>query len=260
MEKYPDIQFVIMLGDNVYNNGDPKDYKKKFEQPYKNLLDRKVPFYASLGNHDYKHGNWKHAIGFPLFNMNGKRYYKFPERDDLVEFFVLDSNRLCGGCKDAPEQEQLNWLKEELAKSAAKWKIVYFHHPIYSSGGAPWFCGHGSDEKMRCVLEPHLIKGGVRVVFSGHDHHYERIGPKHDIAYFVSGAAGKLCKENIRRETGLTVCGNDRVRHFMYLEVNEQKLAFEAISEGGDTIDKGTIPLNPNESIQAECKGNAVSH
>ena len=30
----------------------PQDYARKFELPYKPLLDAKIPFYASLGNHD----------------------------------------------------------------------------------------------------------------------------------------------------------------------------------------------------------------
>jgi hypothetical protein len=44
--------FVIMLGDNIYGSHSPKDFVKKFEQPYKPLLDAGVKFCASLGNHD----------------------------------------------------------------------------------------------------------------------------------------------------------------------------------------------------------------
>ena len=45
-------EFVLMLGDNIYGGERPQDFVKKFEQPYKALLDLKIPFYASLGNHD----------------------------------------------------------------------------------------------------------------------------------------------------------------------------------------------------------------
>src|SRR5262252_6416301 len=44
--------FVIMLGDNIYGGSSPKDFERKFEKPYKPLLDAGVKFYASLGNHD----------------------------------------------------------------------------------------------------------------------------------------------------------------------------------------------------------------
>jgi hypothetical protein len=44
--------FAIMLGDNIYGGSSSKDFEKKFEVPYKLLLDAGVKFYASLGNHD----------------------------------------------------------------------------------------------------------------------------------------------------------------------------------------------------------------
>src|ERR1051325_4749714 len=44
--------FVIMLGDNIYGSHSPEDFVKKFEQPYKPMLDAGVKFFASLGNHD----------------------------------------------------------------------------------------------------------------------------------------------------------------------------------------------------------------
>src|SRR3954454_2243329 len=40
--------FVIMLGDNIYGGHSPRDFARKFEQPYKELLDAGVKFYASL--------------------------------------------------------------------------------------------------------------------------------------------------------------------------------------------------------------------
>ena len=55
MEAYRRIvnfSFVIMLGDNIYGGHSPRDFVKKFEEPYKPLLDAGVKFYASLGNHD----------------------------------------------------------------------------------------------------------------------------------------------------------------------------------------------------------------
>ncbi len=47
-----DFDFVVMLGDNVYDGGTPEDYRRKFELPYKPLLDDGVEFYAAIGNHD----------------------------------------------------------------------------------------------------------------------------------------------------------------------------------------------------------------
>src|SRR5919108_2804365 len=49
--KFP-FEFVVMTGDNLYGSEGPRDYRTKFEVPYKPLLDAGVKFYASLGNHD----------------------------------------------------------------------------------------------------------------------------------------------------------------------------------------------------------------
>jgi hypothetical protein len=48
-----DYKFVLMAGDNIYEGpATAEDYRLKFEEPYKVLLDAGVKFYAVLGNHD----------------------------------------------------------------------------------------------------------------------------------------------------------------------------------------------------------------
>jgi hypothetical protein len=67
--------FVIMVGDNIYGGDAAKDFEKKFEKPYKPLLDGGVKFYASLGNHDDPKQRF-----YKPFNMNGERFYSFKRR------------------------------------------------------------------------------------------------------------------------------------------------------------------------------------
>ena len=93
-------EFVLMLGDNIYGSERPQDFVKKFELPYKALLDLKVPFYASLGNHDDPNQRF-----YKPFNMDGQRYYTFEK--DGVRFFALDSNYM--------DQAQQDWLEKELS-------------------------------------------------------------------------------------------------------------------------------------------------
>src|SRR5713101_8312751 len=78
--------FVVMLGDNLYGGQKPKDFRDKFELPYKALLDEGVKFYAALGNHDDPNQRF-----YKLFNMNGRKYYTFKPRSG-IRFFALDSN------------------------------------------------------------------------------------------------------------------------------------------------------------------------
>ena len=219
--KYP-YEFVVMLGDNLYGGNSEKDYKKKFEEPYKPILDAKIKFYASIGNHD----NSNQTL-YKLFNMNGERYYTFSPKPG-VRFFALDSNYM--------DKPQLQWLEKQLAASGADWKIAFFHHPIYSSGGR-----HGSDLQLRTLLEPLFLKYGVDVVLQGHDHFYERIKPQKGIYYFLSGGAAKLREGDVRPNSELTAKGFDTGYHFMLMELNRDALHFQAISDQGKTVDSGTL-------------------
>ena len=118
-------EFVLMVGDNLYGSERPQDFTRKFELPYKALHDAKIPFYAALGNHDDPNQRF-----YKLFNMNGERFYTFKKQS--VRFFALDSNYM--------DRDQIAWLKRELENSGSDWKIPFFHHPLYSSGGT-----HGSE-------------------------------------------------------------------------------------------------------------------
>jgi predicted MPP superfamily phosphohydrolase len=217
-------EFVLMMGDNLYGGSKESDFKKKFEEPYKALLDAHVPFYASLGNHDNPNERF-----YKLFNMNGERYYTFKPKGGGVRFFALDSNYM--------DKPQLEWLEKELAASGSDWKIAFFHHPLYSSGGA-----HGSDVQLRERLEPLFLKYGVDVVFSGHEHFYERIKPQKGIYYFVSGGAAKLRENDVRPNSPLTAKGFDTGYHFMLIEIEKDVMHFQVISDQGATVDSGDIP------------------
>jgi 3',5'-cyclic AMP phosphodiesterase CpdA len=211
---------VLMLGDNFYGPQTPSDLEKKFAQPYRALLDAGVTFRAALGNHDDIA-----TINYPPINMDGQRYYTYVRRQ--VRFIVLDTNVL-----DAP---QIAWARATLARAAEPWKIAYFHHPLYGNAGR-----HGSNVDLRVLLEPLLIEFGVHVVFSGHDHVYERLKPQRGIHYFVAGSGGQLRKGDLQ-PSDTTAAGFDQDRAFMLVEVAGDELFFRTISRTGDTVDSGVI-------------------
>ena len=222
--------FVVMLGDNVYDGGTPEDYRRKFELPYKPLLDDGVKFYATIGNHD--------SVNQPFyepFHMGGKRYYTFKADQSLlaritdseIQFFMVDTETL--------DRTQLAWLARELGRSDADWKIPIFHRPIYTSGR------YATPARIfRNALEPLFVRYGVKVALSGHEHFYERIRPQQGITYFISGGAGSLRERDIRR-TPLTAVGFDIDYHFMMFEVAGNELFYQAISRTGHSIDAGSI-------------------
>jgi predicted MPP superfamily phosphohydrolase len=217
-------EMVIMLGDNLYGRQEPQDFITKFEEPYRPLLEAGVRFYAALGNHDNASQQ-----RYPPFNMGGVRYYTYAKRN--VRFFVLDSDLL-----DAPQRA---WIERALQQSSDDWKICYFHHPLYSDGKM-----HGSQVDLRVVLEPLFVKYGVNVVFSGHDHVYERLKPQKGITYFVSGAGGQLRRGDVKRSE-MTAAQFDQDCSFVLAEVFGDDLFFQAVSRTGATVDSGTVHRQP---------------
>jgi len=219
--------FVISAGDNVYPNGSGRYFDRNFEQPFGNLLKDRVKFYTVLGNHDVDAGR-QDQCQYPLFNMGGQNYYKIERGNGLAEFFMLDSNDF--------GLTQTTWLESSLSASKAKWKIAVFHHPIYSSGKQ-----HGSATGLRKRLEPLFTRYRVNVAFSGHDHIYERTKPQQGIQYFVSGAGGKVRRGDIDRGSGITAASFDDDNHFMVIEIDDNQVSFQAISENGVVVDNGLV-------------------
>jgi len=225
-----DFDFVLMLGDNIYEGpASPEDYRAKFEAPYRELLDDGVKFFAVLGNHDDPR-----QVSYAPFNMNGERYYTFAPPEDLltriatrVEFFAIDSTNL--------DRAQMQWLDQRLGASKADWKIVYLHHPLYTSGRY-----RNASRAHRWALEPMLTRHRVDVVFSGHEHIYQRSELQQGIQYFVSGGAGSLrLGDGVAAPFVARTYDGDH--HFMLVEIDDDEVDFQAISRKGETIDAGTL-------------------
>jgi hypothetical protein len=160
--------------------------------------------------------------------MDGKLYYSFKAPRQDVRFFALESTYL--------NLQQIGWIEKELQESGEDWKIPYFHHPLYSSGER-----HGSRVDLRRILEPLFVKAGVSVVFSGHDHFYERVLPQQEVVYFVVGSGGRLRQGNIDPRSGLTAKGFDQDRAFLVAEIYGDELFFNAVSRTGAVVDSGSI-------------------
>lgn len=217
-QRFP-FTFAIMLGDNLYGSERPQDFDKKFMRPYKALLDGGIEFNAALGNHDDPNQRY-----FKPFHLDGQRYRTFKKGN--VRFFVIDSNYL--------DPAQVKWLEKELSASGSDWKIAYFHHPLYTTAR------RGPEVELRAVLEPLFVKHGVDVVFTGHEHIYERLQPQKGIYHFTVGGAAKLRKGDTRPGS-LIAARFDRDRSFLLAEIAGDSLYFQTISRKGATVDKGVL-------------------
>lgn len=168
----------LTLGDNIYFDGatSPQDprWKAIWEDSYGRLG---IPFYASLGNHDW--GFADSPAAEILYSDKSSTwhmpaiYYSFTAGP--VQFFSLAT--------DVPSQTQLRWLDEELRRSRARWKIVYGHAPIYSAGRS------GGSPQLERLLLP-VIKNRVDLYIAGHDHDMQHLKPEDGVQFVVAGGGG----------------------------------------------------------------------
>lgn len=216
---------VVQAGDNIYTNGEIEKINAVFEQPYQALLQQGVKFHACLGNHDIQTENGEPQIRYPGFNMWG-RYYTF--RRGPVQFFALDTN------SNAAWQAQLAWLKQELRQSQAPWKVVFGHHPLYSSGK------YGSNPALINTLAPLFKQHRVQLYINGHEHHYERTQAIDGTTYLIVGNAGARL-----RSVGRSNWTKQAISRygFTVVEVYPDFMEVTAIGTDDQPFDRGIVSL-----------------
>ncbi len=240
-QKYP-FNTVLMAGDNIYTNGESSKIPDNFANPYKDLLDRGVNFYATLGNHDVRADKIvqnkpkeNFQVTYPEFNMEDRRYYA--RKDGKVRFFALETSSLVNP-KDPDRDAQLAWLDRKLGESKAKWNIVYGHHNIYSEGHYP------TNEIMLKDVAPILKKHNVKLFINGHDHNYQRSKPIDGTTYLVCGGGGAKLYDIKKREQGeeSRMAFAESVHSFGIVEVYQDQIILTGIDKSGKVIDRGLVP------------------
>lgn len=216
-------ELALVLGDIIYETGDIQTYgQTRYRDVYAPLMAQGVVFRPALGNHDLVDG-FRPAI-LTFYGMPG-RYYQF--RQGSVDFFALDTN-----IPDDARQRQ--WLVKALAASTAPWKIVYGHHPLYSSGE------HGSSGELQRWLQPLFTQYGVALYLCGHDHDYERLGPIQGVTYVVSGGGGASLRGFSARPHALSKA-RAKAYHFLRAQATADTLSLSAIGLQGQTLDTITL-------------------
>jgi hypothetical protein len=228
-------ELIITLGDNNYPSGAAETiddrigrFYSEFISPYQGAFGPGAGqnrFFPSLGNHDWDTAGAQ--AYFDYFTLpNNERYYDFVWGP--VHFFAVDSDsREPDGVSRVSPQAQ--WLQERLAASTSPWKIVYFHHPPYSSGY------HGPVDWM---IWP-LAEWGASAVLSGHDHTYERLLVD-GIPFFINGVGGGPIYYFIQIDPRSQVRYNDDYGA-MLVTADEIRLIFQFITRRGEVIDEHTL-------------------
>lgn len=240
MLEFP-FEFILHTGDLAYPDGSKQQLQNKFFSIYKAHLAR-GPVYPAPGNHDYLTNNLTPYLS--MFDLpkqafrkrDDERYYSFDIQN--IHFIALDTNTPLYEISDKQTDDMADWLENDLEKSLnANWKIVYFHHPSYSSGKE-----HGGNFRVKKILVPILEKYGVDVVFSGHEHNYERtckmsndICSQKGIIFVVTGGGGGPLYDF--GEEQIFTASRSSQYHFVRSVISQCKLDVEVISIDRKLID-----------------------
>jgi len=238
--------FLIHVGDVIYPAGAAEDFDPKYFVPYAPFV-RNTPVWLSIGNHDDATAEaqpYLDAFYLPRSPAGNERYYSF--NYGQAHFVALDSDHML-------DPVQLDWLEQDLANATTTWKFVYLHHPPYSCGM------HGSSTSIRHVVAPLFETYGVDVVFSGHDHDYQRSYPMlgeavvdsaqspdfkrpRGVIYIVTGGGAGVRPTSAGCPFTAAAIS---VTHFTRVDVDGLTLTLQAIDNQGRVIDTMRIDKSP---------------
>lgn len=218
---------VLYVGDVVYEKGitdvDDKDFFEKFYNPYRKMLEKNIPFYMSMGNHDW------------YWTGSGKHWVKLDEKYEAIKYpwYAYAVNLGQGLCitqfeiyKKSYHDDILEWhekVKKDGFYSHCKFNLGFGHYPYWSPGM------HGDIEGHR---KEYLEEMGVGELFnlyiSGHDHFLADEGTYKKTRLLISGSAGKLRGlEEDARKWGLASRG------YLVVDYKNEKASFYFVSVDG---------------------------
>lgn len=230
--------FWLALGDNAYEAGTDAEFQTRFFEAMPGLLANSIVF-PVIGNHEYVTAQGQpyfDAFELPTNNpAKTEHYYSFDW--GFVHIAALDTN--------VALDEQRAWLEQDLANSKAPWKIVMFHHPVYSSGE------HGSTARSQELI-PVLEAGGVDLVLTGHDHDYERTYPMKGgqvvpagtpgaITYVVAGTGGATNRPFTTGAPEWSAFRSDNAYGYLDVKIEGGALQAKLIAPDGSALDSFTL-------------------
>ena len=244
------VDFVLGLGDLVYERGEAADFNPKLFTPYSTFMDE-IPFWPTLGNHDVATSNgqpYLDAFYLPTNNPAGtERYYSFNYGN--AHFVCLDSET----SSTSAGSPMMTWLAADLTADDHPWTFAFLHRPPYSRGT------HNDDSEVRDAIVPTLEAHGVDMLLAGHSHVYERsylvqggLVIQNDPSnytkppgtmYLVSGCGGKSGSGSLDHRLMSVGLGN--LTGFSYIEVDGLNCRGFFVDRNGVERDAFTLSKGP---------------
>lgn len=237
----------LHMGDMAYGSGEFTEFEANFFEPYQDLMHR-VPVFPTMGNHEYKTDAGQpyldvyHLFEAALRAEENERYYSFDYAN--IHFTSLDSNdaRLIPiyVSGDRSDDDMFDWLVDDIGGSDAEWKIVFMHHPFYSSSSRG--IRGANVERFLSVLEDL----GVDLILAGHDHHYERTVPLLDgctavepagITQIIAGGSGAGLRD-VTLGQWFTAGIHNTDYTYLSLEVHGCRLRGQALDTMNTVVDE----------------------
>lgn len=209
--------FVLHSGDLVEDGNNEIDWRIFFN--IEDTLLQNKQFIPAIGNHESPF--WPYDTLFALPGI--EEYYSIEYGNSHL--IVLNTEMDLYGA-------QLTWLIDDLTAahndSTIDWIFVNFHRPPYSSGN------HGSQMDVRDAWCSVFAQHDVDIVFSGHDHDYERTVPIDDVVYIVTGGGGAPLRHV---DSSSWTAYSESTYHFCHIDIEDRNLVLRAIKPDGTIFD-----------------------
>jgi hypothetical protein len=215
---------LLTLGDNDYTESSSA-FHTNWVASFGWLGNAGLDVAGTLGNHDVRVANGRYE--YDELHMPRARYRRTVGD---VQSFILNSNRV--------NAAQTDWLKQVLPASTATWKIAVFHHPA-------WTCGaYRSNAAVVEKWVPLFEQYGVQLVLNGHDHNYQRFGPRNGVRYIVHGGGGSHLYPIESCPASYPTRRFARAVHgFLYLRASDTELRVSAYNRHRALVDR--VVINP---------------
>jgi hypothetical protein len=274
--KAPDARFIVHAGDLVNEAHRDHEWHEWFEAG--GWIHSTLPSFPIPGNHEYRPLNlqakeqgirslsaqWKHQFTLPVNGPEGL--------EETAYYMDYQNMRIIGLNTNEQHELQAEWLEKVLAETRQKWKVVTFHHPLFSAS-------EGRDNaKLRGLWKPIFDKYEVDIVLQGHDHAYARgrTSPGENVldgvnlrdragtVYVVSVSGGKMYGLRPNAWEGWEAQRDraaENTQLFQVITVKGDTLSFESYTAIGELYDAFDLIKNekgPNTFVERKDEGVAA--
>lgn len=244
-QEHPDLDFAVIGGDLVNSPGELSQWEAFLEACD---VFAKLPLATVAGNHEGVHSNYTYQKLFALpddaeEDQSGEEFYSLDFGN--VRMLMMDSSflteerRQSMGKDDWAKEEQRveAWIRSRTGSCEKPWLAAVIHHPVYGM--------HDEDTvspQIRRLWAPLLETGGVRIVFSGHQHLYQRTRSIHGVVYLMGNSGQRVSRffhgNNLPEYTQQIY---DRGANYQIVEAGARRLKMTSYNKKGLVIDETVL-------------------